>query len=582
MSAQKVCAGDRAHSLGGGSLRRVRDRELDGIFDGGGITGYREGMSLLRASWFAVALVVVAGCRDGGSTADTGPAGSGGDGATGGGSGGAGGAAGGGGGMGAGEPYVETSTPTSPAEVVQAGGTDLLLRGQVLTPTGLLDPGEVLVVGDTITCVADDCTTAVGADTATWINTNGVISPGLIDGHNHMSYNFLPEWVPPPDTLFDNRYVWADDPGYEEHILPYSANRSSNTHFCPGSKWAELRSMAHGTTTMQGQPSASGSCINWGVRNANQYHGLGYDHMRANIGTVRDLTDADADGLIASFDQSVNPATRYVVHMAEGIAGETDEEFDSFAGRDPRMNRHNGVSLLHNGTSVLIHSIPLSDEQLEEAAQADAKIVWSPSSNFVLYGDGMTAPIGRILEMGITAGLGPDWTLSGQDEMLSEMRFAINYASLSAIEEVTTQRLWEMATMDGAVVVGLETFIGRIEVGYRADIAVFGRSGPDPYAAVLESRIADVRLVLIDGVGFFGDDNIATETSRNAFCEAFDGCGTAKYICVQDSPTADTRRDETLDDIRTQLFNILEGIGYPAEEQYGRGDELLELADCSL
>lgn len=491
------------------------------------------------------------------------------------------GGAGGGGGEILGPPYEETTTPTAPAEVLQMGNTDLLLRGQVLTPTGVLDPGEVLVIGNIITCVDVNCTTATGADAATWIDTHGVISPGLIDSHNHMAYNFLPEWVPMPLKLFDNRYQWSDDPQYEEHILPYSAHRSANSHFCPGAKWAELRSLAHGTTTMQGQPSASGSCIDGTVRNPNRYHGLGYDHMRANIGSVRDLNDVDAAALIADFDLLVEPTTRYVVHMAEGlIENNVEEEFDSFAGRDPRTNRHNGTSLLHNGTSVLIHSIPLTDAQLEEARDTNSKIVWSPSSNMVLYGG--TAPIQRILQLGITTGLGPDWTLSGEDEMLGEMRFAINYTTMRFIDELTPQRLWEMATLDGAVVVGLHGAIGRIEVGYRADISVFGRSGPDPYAAVLESRIADVRLVLIDGAVYFGDENLEMDTRRNPYCEALDACGTAKFICVQDSPTAPNRRDETLADIHTQLYNILEGVGYPPNEQYGRGAELLELADCSL
>lgn len=530
-----------------------------------------------------VLVAALTGCSDEPETTTSG--GSGGTGATGGqgGDGGMGGDVGGAGGEGGGDVYVETSTPTGPGGVIKTGNTDLLLRGVVLTPSAVFDPGEVLVVGDIITCVDTDCTTAPGADAATWIDTNGVISPGLIDAHNHMAYNFLPEWVPDPEQLFDNRYHWADNPQYEAHIEPYSANRSSNTHFCPGAKWAELRSLAHGTTTMQGQPSASGSCIDWAVRNTNRYHGLGYDHMRANIGSVRDLTDADADSLIMDFDLSVDPVTRYVVHMAEGVTGANiDEEFDSFAGRDPRPNRHNGVSLLHNGTSVLIHSIPLTDAQLEEAQMTNAKMVWSPSSNFALYGYGQTAPIDRILELGITVGLGPDWTISGEDEMLGEMRFAINYTTAAGIEAVTPQRLWEMATFEGAEVVGLQAFIGRLEVGYRADIAVFGRSGPDPYAAVLESRIADVRLVLIDGVGYFGDDNLESVASRNPYCDALDACGAPKFICVQDSPTATNRRDETLGDIHTQLYNILEGVGYPAEEQYGRGDELLELANCEL
>ncbi|MFU8806507.1 MAG: amidohydrolase family protein, partial [Bradymonadaceae bacterium] len=154
------------------------------------------------------------------------------------------------------------------------------------------------------------------------------------------------------------------------------------------------------------------------------------------------------------------------------------------------------------------------------------------------------------------------------------------YARDQNIAMLTPKRIWEMATKDGAVVVGLEDHLGRIEEGYRADIAVFGRVGPDPYEALIASNTDDVRLVLIDGKGFYGDANLQQVTGLNEFCEPFDACGEQKFICVQESTSAADGKNERYDDIRTQLYNILEGIGYPEDEQYGRGDELLELALC--
>ena len=478
-------------------------------------------------------------------------------------------------------PADGTSHPTMPAEVLRTGTSGLLLTGIVLTPSGVLDPGDVLIASDgTISCVDADCSGATGASDATWIDTHGIISPGLIDAHNHVAYNFLPEWIPDPPRLFENRYQWAADPDYEAHIEPYAAHRSTGTHYCPAAKWGELRSLVHGTTTIQGQ-SFQQSCVNWGIRNADHYHGLiGHDYMRTTIGSVRDITDADAANLIASFDDTTAPVTRYAVHMAEGYASDhVDEEFDSFAGRDTRTNRHAGTSLLYNGTSLLIHCIPLTESQLVEASDTDSKIAWSPSSNMVLYG--RTAPIQRILQLGIPTAIAPDWTPSGEDEMLSEMRFGLQYGVDSSIPELTTEKIWQMGTSDAAVVVGLHEYVGTLEVGMVADIAVFGRDGTDPYRAVIDSRAEDVRLVLIGGIGMYGDANIRTETQMNTYCEAFDACGASKYVCVQESPTATSRRDETLEDIRVQLYNILEGIGYPPEEAYGRGSELLPLVDCS-
>lgn len=475
------------------------------------------------------------------------------------------------------------STDVPPAEVLQVGSGGFLLKGKVLTPDGVLDPGEVLIIGNEITCVAEDCSSSSGYDGVTWIDTHGIISPGLIDCHNHVAYNFLPEWIPSPPEIFDNRYQWAEDPDYETHIAPYADRRSSNDTFCPAAKWGELRSLVHGTTTMQDQPSASGSCTNWGIRNANRYHQLGYDHKEANIGSVRDITDADADDILAGFERAEDPITRIHWHMAEGVSGNhIDEEFASYVGRDPRSNRHQGVSLL-GPQSILIHSLTLTDGELEEVAGAGAKIVWSPSSNWALYS--ATANIQRILEMGIMTGLGPDWTVSGEDEMLSEMRFALAYARgeiEGSIESplVTPERLWRMATRDGASVLdlteereGLEGRIGLLERGTRADVAVFASSGPDPYEALINTRAPEVRLVMIDGAVFYGDENLRDATARNEYCEDLDACGTSKFICVQDSPTADNRRDETLEDVRGQLVDILEG--------YGREDELLELVDCS-
>src|SRR5687767_6689426 len=145
----------------------------------------------------------------------------------------------------------------------------------------------------------------------------------------------------------------------------------------------------------------------------------------------------------------------------------------------------------------------LTDAELEEVRDAGGHIVWSPSSNLALYDT--TAPIARMLELGMNVGLGPDWTVSGEDEMLSELRVAHLYGLGEEIEALTPERLWRMATEGSADAVGLGDAIGSLEVGYRADVVVFGRRAADPYRAVLESRAEDVRLVLIDGAGYYGD-----------------------------------------------------------------------------
>lgn len=471
----------------------------------------------------------------------------------------------------AGELPLE-SEPSPPATVVMEGSGGFLLRGVVLTPDGPID-GELLIVGDSITCVATDCSGAAGAGTATVIDTFGVIAPGLVDAHNHLTYDFLPEWV--ASELFDNRYQWSDVVDYETHILPFSDGRSLSERICPGAKWGELRSIIHGTTTVMGQ-SANRSCLNRLARNADHFHGLGYDHMRTVIASPREITDATADTLVAAFSEAVEPATRYAVHMQEGVMGSNvTEEFDSFAGRDPRANRHMGTSLLaapdgsFSGVGMLIHAMGLTDAQLAEAQMAEAHIVWSPSSNLILYGE--TAPIARMLAMGLNIGLGPDWTVSGEDHMLAEMRFAHAFGQAEGVDALTPARIVEMATEGSAGAVGLGHRIGRLEAGMIADVTVFGRRSADPYQAVLDSGAADVRLVLIGGEAYYGDLDLEAG-AINGECDLLDACGVSKFLCVRNTPGADAGRTENVDDVRAQLEAIL--------AMYGRAADLEPLIRC--
>lgn len=477
------------------------------------------------------------------------------------------------------------SEPAPPAEILRTGTGGFLLRGTVLAPSGPISPGEVLIVGNTITCVAADCSGAPMADTVTVIDTHATISPGLIDAHNHVTYNFLPEWIPDPLELFGSRYDWRSDPDYRAHIRPEADGGTRGDFICPSTKWAELRSIVHGTTTVQGQ-SPRQSCVDRLARNADHAHGLGTDRMQTTIAGPCEsgLSDAARTNLVRNFRNG--STTRYAVHMAEGVAGNTTmttnvlREYECYAG----TYRYT-TSLLFDTdgtpfeTAMFIHAVTLNDEQLEDAAMANARFVWSPSSNIVLYGG--TAPVARMLELGLTVGLGPDWTLSGSDEMLSELRFAEGWAAAEGVAAISPAVLHRMATEWGADAVGLEASIGQLAPGMRGDVVVFGRVAGDPYRAVIDSRAADVRLVMIDGAAYYGDLALETATAVNGDCELLDACGTDKFLCAANTPAStpeptspDPRASETVEDIRGQLRAHL--------ANYGRQDELLELVDCSI
>ncbi len=499
-------------------------------------------------------------------------------------------------------PGMTVAAP--PTDIVRVGTGGFLLRGTVLAPSGPISPGEVLIVGDTIVCVAADCTSDPRAAAVTILDTHATIAPGLIDAHNHGSYNFLPEWTPDPAHLFGNRYEWRGDPAYSAHVQPESKLEAWGTgdprngqHMCAALRWGELRSLVHGTTTMQGE-SPNRTCIHGLVRNADHSHGLGTNHMRTTISGACETTlnDAARVSLVTAFRSGA--ATRHAVHMAEGYTGggtatDPTRELDCYAGRYRAT-----TSLLTDtdgtpfGAALFIHSVPFTEANLVESMAGGAHFVWSPSSNIILYG--RTAPIGRMLQLGLPVALGPDWTVSGSDEMLSEMRFALDWAATEAVPEVTPEALVTMATRGGAEAVDLAASIGSLTPGLRADVVVFGRIGTDPYSAVTDSRSRDVRLVLIDGAGYYGDLALEATTAVNGMCEMFDACGAPKFLCAAGATEVATSGAETYDELEMFLRNYLEtgwledpdGSGpLPVSIPHAfalSGADLLPLVDCSL
>lgn len=91
----------------------------------------------------------------------------------------------------------ELPCPGAAAGVVPGVGSALLLRGTIVTPT-VAFVGEVLVQGDTIACVAASCAGQPGADTASIVETKGLVFPGLIDSYNNTLFDVFDEndWAP--------------------------------------------------------------------------------------------------------------------------------------------------------------------------------------------------------------------------------------------------------------------------------------------------------------------------------------------------------------------------------------------------
>ncbi|HKC39503.1 MAG TPA: 5'-deoxyadenosine deaminase [Gemmatimonadales bacterium] len=157
--------------------------------------------------------------------------------------------------------------------------------------------------------------------------------------------------------------------------------------------------------------------------------------------------------------------------------------------------------------SALAHCVWVDEEGIARLARQKTNVVHCPSSNLKL-GSGV-APIPEMLAAGCPVAIGADGApCNNRLDAFTEMRLAalIQKPRLGP-ESLPAAQVLELATLGGARALGLETEIGSIEVGKRADLIVLDLEGPhtQPDEADLISRIvysaraADVRHVVVDG-----------------------------------------------------------------------------------
>lgn len=429
-----------------------------------------------------------------------------------------------------------------------------LLKGTMLLPAGPTN-GELLIDGQTITCIAADCSSQAAAANATIIDTNGVIAPGLIDAHNHILFDIMDEddWVPP--KIYTNHNQWTTGADAERYGAMVDAKQylageagSPVNITCEVDKYGEAKALISGTTSvLAAMGTLDRSCHRSVARTIDtQYNGLPADKMQvASLGVP-----ANGNSVCANFDDG--DTTAYVIHVAEGVDATARNEFqDLYDCTSPPQE----PGCLYDERTALVHATALNDAQLETMADNNMSIVWSPRSNVFLYGGGTdtskTTNIPKALMENINVALGPDWSMGGSQNMLDEMRYA-DFVDAEEFGNILSSRdLFEMATINSAKALSVEQYVGSLEVGKRADIAVYlPIAGATGYDVVLDASPREVTLVFVDGQLLYGDLDFQPLTASNAVCQEVDICCRQKFLCLgYTGGAAADRLDQTLDEV---------------------------------
>lgn len=162
---------------------------------------------------------------------------------------------------------------------------------------------------------------------------------------------------------------------------------------------------------------------------------------------------------------------------------------------------------------ILAHCIHCTDLDLEQMAHVGASLVYTPTSE-AIRGGGI-GPAGIAADKGVVTALGTDGPMVDYtNDMLEQIKGCILFQNQRHLDptRMSVERAVEMATIEGARCAGLESEIGSLEPGKRADIAVFDmrRQHIGPLQRPLSAFVGagkgtDAKMVLVDGKVVYRD-----------------------------------------------------------------------------
>ena len=295
-----------------------------------------------------------------------------------------------------------------------------------------------------------------------------VVVPGLINAHDHLELNSFARMKWRPRHANVSEWIADFQPRFSTDPTLAAAKRET----LGDRVWVGgLKNLLSGVTTVcHHNPMHQPLRRRFPVRVVRKF---GLSHS------------LQIDGARVEQSYKKTPATwPWIIHAAEGVDAAAREEIAALE----------AMQCLGANT-VLVHGVALDETSTERVLAREGALVWCPSSNDFLFG--RTADVRRFDQRDKLA-LGTDSRLSGEGDLLDELRAAFRTQQLSAAS------LFKTVTTAAAAMLRLEHG-GRLLPGRPADLAIVARVADDPFRCVVTTSRRNVRLTMVAGEPLFGD-----------------------------------------------------------------------------
>lgn len=282
-----------------------------------------------------------------------------------------------------------------------------------------------------------------------------LILPGLINAHDHLEFNLFPRLG---RGIYPNATAWSKDI-YRPDEFPIRQQLDIPKRM--RLLWGGIKNLVNGVTSVSHHNPYEAEVFDRGfpVRVVKRF---GWAHSLDFCSDPREQFRRTPSG------------EPFLIHAGEG----TDEQARS------EIKRLDDAGILAANT-VIIHGVAIGPDDLMTLKRRGASLVWCPSSNLFTLGKTLSK---EVLESDVPIALGTDSALTAESDLLSEIRTACRYASVS--------RVYEMLTVQAAAILRLRCGEGAVSEGAFGDLLVVRDQGQTPAEALLDLH---PEMVLVGG-----------------------------------------------------------------------------------
>lgn len=310
---------------------------------------------------------------------------------------------------------------------------------------------------------------------------NGVLTPGLINGHDHLLGTYYPKVGHGP---YQNWLPWDNDlksaPVYQER----QQIENRDLYLLGG-----YRNLVSAVTNVSDHIPHFVNEAFLDILPTRVIREYALAHSIASFAL------AWGDGVDVEYKKALKSGLPFITHIGEGFDPETAQDL-KVLDRKGALGEH----------SVLVHGIAFTEDDIKLIRQKGASVVWCADSNMFMFN--RTANVGKMLEAGVNVCIGTDSPMSGGLNLLYELKFDKAVYKKLYNKELSSEQILRMVTVNPAKAFRLKK-TGQIKAGYVADCAVFANRGKTPYESVVKAELGDVLLVVINGKPAYGSREYA-------------------------------------------------------------------------